>query len=149
MLQKLAKLLGRFVLIIYSSLNSLKVNNQGYTKLMYKSKLGHCRCMIVSFNSFFFQSSIRHTLSQGQYFRKAEKPGMKGKRGFLYEIIPEKRAALERELQKYTGIMEEDRKIATSQKPASRKRTLVIWLLCCYCITACGYFLISGLLESC
>ena len=51
------------------------------------------------------QNSIRHSLSLGHYFRKMEKGGSQGKKGFHWEVIPKKRAALDREIERF---MEEE-----------------------------------------
>ena len=47
------------------------------------------------------QSSIRHCLSVGYYFRKMVKDGSQGNKGFHWEVIPKKRAALDREIERF------------------------------------------------
>jgi len=45
---------------------------------------------------------VRHSLSLGQYFRKVErKDGYQGKKGFHWEVVPEKKAALDKEVERF------------------------------------------------
>lgn len=51
---------------------------------------------------FLLQNCVRHSLSLGQYFRKVERTdGWHGKKGFHWEIIPDKRLSLDTELEKF------------------------------------------------
>ena len=45
---------------------------------------------------------MRHSLSLGQYFQKVErKDGYQGKKGFHWEVVPEKKAALDKEVERF------------------------------------------------
>ena len=45
------------------------------------------------------QNSVRHSLSLGRFFRKVERTGTK--RGFYWEVVPGKKAALDKELERF------------------------------------------------
>ena len=48
------------------------------------------------------QNSVRHSLSFSQYFRKvAKQHGYQGQKGFDWEVVPEKQAALDKEVEKF------------------------------------------------
>lgn len=47
------------------------------------------------------QNSIRHNLSLNPAFRKVQHSRWQGKKGFYWEVTPERRASVEREVERY------------------------------------------------
>lgn len=58
--------------------------------------------IVPKLNIIHFQNSIRHNLSLNPAFRKVEHSmRWQGKKGFFWEVTPERRASVEREVERY------------------------------------------------
>ncbi len=66
----------------------------------------------------FLQNSIRHNLSLNQAFRKVERSdGWQGKKGYFWEINPDREGSLEREVEKFLRL--EGRTLSQQQDASS------------------------------
>ena len=83
------------------------------------------------------QNSIRHSLSLGHYFRKVQSAsGYQGRKGCFWEFVPEKKANIVAEVERF--LKQERRSLMKSEKqvPASLGE-LYIYPLCI--IHACAH----------